>query len=85
MESAGVKAQVVVKRGGKVVAAVVSVLDLERLQQVDRQRAELWKVIAEIRALNADKDPEEVERDVAEAIAEMRAERRAQASAQSLT
>ena len=77
--------RIVVKRDGKVVAAVISALDLERLQQVDRQRAELRKVVDEIRARNADMDPDEVERDIAEAIEEMRAERRAQASAPSPT
>ena len=36
-----------------------------------------WQAIQEIRAANAGKDPEEDERDIAEAIAEVRAERRA--------
>jgi len=44
---------------------------------MDTRREDGWKAIEEIRARNKDKDPEEVERDVAEAIADIRAERRA--------
>ena len=39
-------------------------------------REERWRVVQEIRARNADKSPEEVERDVAEEIEAMRAEQR---------
>ena len=75
------KARVVVEQNGEVVAAVISALDYERLQMLDRRAAAGWRAIEELRALNADKDPDEVERDVAEAIEEMRAERRARAAA----
>ena len=74
------KARVVVEQNGKVVAAVISALDYERLQMLDRRAADGWRAIERIHALNADKDPEEVERDVAEAIEEIRAERRARAA-----
>jgi len=40
-------------------------------------QGDLWSVIDEIHARNRDKDPEEIERDIAEAIAEVRAEERA--------
>jgi PHD/YefM family antitoxin component YafN of YafNO toxin-antitoxin module len=73
------KARVVVEQDGKVVAALVSPLDYERLKMLDRRVEDGWRVIEEIRARNAHMDPEEVERDIAEAIEEMRAERRAQA------
>jgi prevent-host-death family protein len=77
--------RVVVERDGKVVAALISAADLEYLEHMDRQRAEHFKVIQEIWARNADKDPEEVERDIAEAIAEMRAEERAKRAATTRT
>lgn len=71
------RGRVVVQESGRPVAALVSEADLLRLEQLDRQRDEGWKTIQEIWARNADLDPEEVERDIAEAIAEMRAESRA--------
>jgi prevent-host-death family protein len=67
--------RVVVQREGRSVAALISAADLERLESLDRLRAEHWAFIQEIHARNADKDPEEVERDVAEALAEVRAEK----------
>ena len=70
--------RVLVEDDGAPVAAIVSTLDLKRLTQMDKQRAKRWKVFDEIHARNADKDPDEVERDVAEAIEEMREERRKQ-------
>jgi hypothetical protein len=42
-----------------------------------RERDALWDAWQEIGARNADKDPDEVERDVAAAIEEVRAEARA--------
>lgn len=68
--------RVLVEDDGAPVAAIVSALDFKRLTQLDKQRAQRWKVFEEIHARNADKDPDEVERDVAEAIDEMRAEER---------
>jgi prevent-host-death family protein len=69
--------RVVVEQDGKPLAAIISAYDLARLAQLDARRAEEWQVFVEIHARNSDKDPEEVERDVAEAIAEMRQEERA--------
>jgi prevent-host-death family protein len=71
------RTRVVVEREGNVVGALISAADLEYLEHMDRQRAEHFKVIQEIWARNADVDPDEGERDIAEAIAEMRAEERA--------
>ena len=82
---AGRKGRVVVQRDGKPVAALISAVDLECLEALDRRAAEHWAFIQEIHARNADKDPDEVERDVAEAIAEARAEARAEKLAKSRT
>jgi hypothetical protein len=75
------RVRLVVQRDGKDVAALVSAYDLERLEMLDRRAAEGWKAIQEIQARFSHLDPEEVERDIAEAIAEMRAEERAKRSA----
>lgn len=37
-------------------------------------RERFWEIVEEIRALNADKDPDEVYRDVTEAVEEVRQE-----------
>jgi prevent-host-death family protein len=79
------RTRVVVQREGKIVAALVSAADFEYLEHTDRQRAEHFKLIQEIQARNADKDPKEAERDIAEAIAEMRAEERAKKAAATRT
>jgi prevent-host-death family protein len=77
--------RVVVEREGKIVGALISAADLERLEAMDRRAAEGFRAIQEIWARNADLDPEEAERDIAEAIAEMRAEARAAKSTASPT
>ena len=71
------EARILVEQNGQPVAALVSPEDLEQLRRIDAYRRDPWSVIDEIHARNRDKDPEEVERDVAEAIAELRAEDRA--------
>ena len=71
------EARLVVEENGEAVAALVSTEDLDQLRRLDSYREDPWKVIDEIHARNRDKDPEEVERDVAEVIDEMRAEDRA--------
>ena len=73
--------RLVVQQDGKDVAALISAYDLERLEMLDRRAAEGWKAIQEIQARFSHMDPEEVERDIAEAIAEVRAEERAKRSA----
>ena len=71
--------RVLVEKSGIPVAAIVSADDLEYLAQRDAERRASFEAIEAIRARNADKDPDEVESDIAEEIAAMRAERRAQA------
>jgi hypothetical protein len=51
-------------------------MDFERWTRLDREREERFRVIDEIHARNADREPDEVERDVAEEIASMRRENR---------
>jgi prevent-host-death family protein len=70
------EARVVVEENGKPVAAIISAQDLQRFSQLEAQRRERFKVVEEIQARNRDKDPEEVERVVAEEITAMRQERR---------
>jgi PHD/YefM family antitoxin component YafN of YafNO toxin-antitoxin module len=79
------KERVIVEQDGETVAVLVSPLDYERLKMLDRRAAAGWKAVQEIRARNAHLDPEEVERDIAEAIEEMRAEDHARASASAPT
>jgi hypothetical protein len=40
----------------------------------DAEREERWRIVDEIQTRNLDKDPDQVERDVAEAVAEARAQ-----------
>lgn len=67
------EARVVVEENGKTVAALVSATDLAQLRRLDAYRADPWSVIDEIHARNRDKNPKEVERDVAKALKEVRA------------
>ena len=71
--------RVLVERDGTPVAAIISVEDLHRLTRFERERAARFKALDEIAARNADKDPDEVERDIAEEITAMRQEQREQA------
>lgn len=73
--------RVVIEKDGIPVAAVISVQDLEWFDRMEAQRQERWEVIDELHALNRDKDPEDVERDVAAALVEVRAEQRAKQKA----
>jgi prevent-host-death family protein len=68
--------RVVVEDRGTPVAAIVSTEDLQRLTQLDKQRDKAWQILDGIHARNRDKDPDEVQRDVAEPIAEVREEER---------
>jgi hypothetical protein len=70
------RSRVIVEKGGIPVIALVALPDLERWTRLDQEREERFKVLQEIRARNADKTAEEVERDVAEELAAMRRERR---------
>ena len=76
--------RVIVEKSGIPVAAVVSLEDVRKLDQLQKNREEMFKVIDEMRAKFADVPPEEIEqmaeKTVAEARAELRAERLAKAS-----
>jgi prevent-host-death family protein len=70
-----------IEKNGIPVAAIVSARDLQRLEQLDRERAEQFKVLEEIGAAFKDVPFDELEREIARAIAEVRAERRAEQQA----
>jgi prevent-host-death family protein len=70
--------RVMVEKSGIPVAGIVSAEDLHRLDQLDRERAERFKVLEEFGEAFKDVPVEELEREVARALAEVRAERRAQ-------
>jgi prevent-host-death family protein len=63
---------VVVEKKGKPVAVMISPAEYQALQEAS---ARDWAVIDELRARNADKDPDEVFADVTAAVEEVRAER----------
>ena len=73
--------RVLVEKSGIPVAGLVSAEDLRRLDRLDHERAERFKVLKEFAAGFADQSPEEIERETARAIAEVRAERRQKAAA----
>jgi prevent-host-death family protein len=70
--------RVMVEKSGIPVAGIVSADDLRRLDRLDRERAERFKVLEEFSEAFKDVPVEELEREVARALAEVRAERRAQ-------
>jgi prevent-host-death family protein len=70
--------RVIVEKSGIPVAALVSTDDLERLTELDRERAERFRVLDELRAAFKDTPPEELEREAERALAEVRAEMRAE-------
>jgi prevent-host-death family protein len=70
--------RIVVEKSGIPVAGIVSIEDLRRLDRLDRERAEHFKVLEEFGEAFKDVPVEELEREVARALAEVRAERRAE-------
>jgi prevent-host-death family protein len=72
------EARIIVEKSGIPVAALVSADDLRRLDRLDQERAERFKVLDEIGAAFKDVPPDELEREVSRALAEVRAERRAE-------
>ena len=68
------KTRVVVERDGMSVAGIVSTDDLRRLDRLDRERAERFAVIDEVRDPVKDVPPEEIERETDRIIARLRAE-----------
>ena len=69
--------RVLIEKGGVPTAALVSLGDLERLVQLDDERAERWRLLESMREPFRGVPPEEIEREAAKAIAEVRAARRA--------
>ena len=70
--------RVLVAKNGVPAAAIVSAHDLERLEQLDRERGEAFAVLEEIGAAFKDVPFEQLEREIARSIAEVRAVRRAE-------
>ena len=75
--------RVIVEKSGIPVAAIISAEDLERLTQLETERAERFKILDEIRARNQGLDPTQVEHDVAAEIDAMRQEQHRPATARS--
>ena len=68
------KSRIRLYKGNTPVAAIVSIQDLERLEQYDRQREKDFDEIGKIGEGFRDVSEEEFERQLARAIAEVRAE-----------
>ena len=66
--------RVLVEKAGIPVAALVSVQDLQRLAQLDEERAERRRVLESVREPFRGVPAEEIERETAKAVAEVRAE-----------
>jgi prevent-host-death family protein len=72
--------RVIVEKSGIPVAEIVSLEDIQRLDQIDEKRKVHDRVIEEIRAAFKDVPPEQLERESERALAEVRAEKRAERS-----
>ncbi|MCA9879080.1 MAG: type II toxin-antitoxin system prevent-host-death family antitoxin [Thermomicrobiales bacterium] len=70
------EARILVEKSGIPVAGIVSPRDMQRLEELDRQREAHIKAIDTFAAGFADLTPEEIEQETARAIAEVRAEQR---------
>ena len=75
--------RVIVEKSGIPVAAIISAEDLERLTQLETERAERFTILDEIRARNQAFDPAQVEHDVSAEIEAMRQEQHRPATARS--
>jgi prevent-host-death family protein len=64
------ESRVLVERSGTLIAAVISIEDLRRLERLDRQRASRLQAIAEISAAFADVPLDEIEAQVSRIAAE---------------
>ncbi len=70
--------RVVVEKSGIPVAGIVSADDLRRLDRLDRERAERFNVIDEMRSSFRDVPADEIEREADRTLAEVRSEARAE-------
>jgi prevent-host-death family protein len=66
--------RVLIEKAGIPVAALVSIEDLERLAQLDMERAERRRVLESMREPFRGVPAEEIERETEKAVAEVRAE-----------
>jgi hypothetical protein len=66
------KSRVVVEKSGIPVAAIVSIDDLNRLQQLDTERENRFRALDAVRPAFKDVTPEELERELARAIEAIR-------------
>ena len=66
--------RVLIEKAGIPVAALVSLEDLERLAQLDQERAERRRVLESMREPFRGVPAEEIERETEKAVAEVRAE-----------
>lgn len=69
--------RILVEKAGIPVAAVISVNDLERLNQFEREWRERFAVFEEMREAFKDIPPDQIERDVAAIVREIRDEEEA--------
>lgn len=65
------KNPVIVEKKGKAMAVVISP---DQYKQLEKIKADGWAVVDEIRKRNADKDPDEVYRDVTAVVEQVRQE-----------
>jgi PHD/YefM family antitoxin component YafN of YafNO toxin-antitoxin module len=66
---------VYVEDDGQSRAVIISVEEYQRLRRIDEAEQErLWAVVESVQQRNADKDPDEVLRDVTEIVEEVRQE-----------
>ncbi len=73
----GNDARVVVEQHGKPVAAIISIEDLRRFAELEKEREDPWAVLDLARAAFADVPDEEIEAEFDRVIAEVRAQARA--------
>jgi prevent-host-death family protein len=71
-------ARIVIKKGEIPVGALVSMLDLEKLEKWDEEWEKGFEILDEIGVAFKGVPPEEIEREAAKALAEVRAEARAE-------
>lgn len=68
--------RVIVEKSGVPVGAIISAKDLERFNQLEKERAKDFAILDEMREAFKDVSPEEIEREAAKALAEVREEAR---------
>jgi prevent-host-death family protein len=72
------KTRVLVEKSGIPVAGIVSAQDLERLNQLDKQREKDFSVLDEMREAFGDVPAQEIDREVSQALAAARKKLRAE-------